>query len=64
MSLFAVIPLQATTSIAIYVDPACCPGGDWRAEIYQAAAVGIGAFKVTIIFGDPAPSDQKYRYLK
>ena len=45
--LFTVIPLQAAKSIAIYGDPAGCPCGDWRPQSYQAAQVGIVAFKNT-----------------
>lgn len=55
---------QKTRSIAIYGDPAGCPGGGRRSQNYQAAQVGIGAFKVTVVCGDPAPSSRKYRDLQ
>ena len=42
-------------------DPAGCPGGDWRPQNHQAAQVGISALAVAFIFGDPTPSEKKYR---
>ena len=33
-------------------------------EIALAAQLGIGALKVPVSFGDPSPSDKKYRYLQ